>query len=614
MARLIGTAGHVDHGKTSLIQALTGIDADRLPEEKRRGLTIDIGFAHIELPGVGKVSIVDVPGHEKFLTNMLVGAMGIDVALLCVAADESVMPQTREHFHIIELLPVDRMLVALTKSDLADSDLKAMARLEVEELLARSRFAGSPIIEVSSKTGEGIEQLRVELSRLLAGSAEESSGSWYLPIDRVFTVKGYGTVVTGTLAAGRVEMGDSAVVEPGGLDVRVRGIQWHDESQSYAVRGRRTALNLAGIKLEDLARGQAVGSPGTLFETRVLDARMNWVVGPKHAMRVRLSIGAAEAIGKLFLNSEDPTLAQLRLEQPVAAALNQPIVVRRYSPPDVIGGGRVLVPIALPRRRTEVVVQTNAAGTDEDRIVELVSSAGYGLETEEISRRLGKSPQTLGQSFENLKHQGKLLGFAGLWMTPSTFASCRDQLIGAIRKVHQSYPTRAFVPRAQAISAAQLPLTGKPLDRFISALLESGALRSNGADIALPDFRVELNERQKTLLGRVRAELDRAWPNEPSARELAAALHVPPQAIDEILKVGFEAHQLVRVAEEIFYTPEGVERLKDAARKAAQNGPFSASTFRDAIGTSRRFAIPILEYLDSIRFTIRVGDERSIVS
>ena len=265
MARLIGTAGHVDHGKTTLIRALTGIDADRLPEEKRRGMTIDIGFAYIELPGVGRVSIVDVPGHERFLTNMLVGALGVDVALLCVAADESVMQQTREHLQILELLPVERLVVALTRADLADDETREIARAEVEELVAASRFEEAPILEVSAVTGVGMDALRQALADALTGTETTTSGPWYLPIDRAFAVKGHGAVVTGTLHQGTVRVGDRAIIEPGHHEVRVRAIHSHDETLEACEPGRRTALNLGGIKLEEVRRGLSVGGVGLVF-------------------------------------------------------------------------------------------------------------------------------------------------------------------------------------------------------------------------------------------------------------------------------------------------------------------------------------------------------------
>jgi len=347
MAKLIGTAGHVDHGKTTLIKALTGIDADRLPEEKARGMTIDIGFAYLDLPEIGRVSIVDVPGHEKFISNMLVGALGIDVALLCVAADEGVKPQTLEHFQILELLPVTAMVVALTRSDLADEETIELAKLQIADLLAKSKFASANIIPVSAHTGLGLDSLREEIAKLLRDSGSTAAtGSWYLPIDRVFTVKGHGCVVTGTLARGKVKVGDPAILEPGHREVRIRAMHWHGDEVQMAVPGQRTAFNLGGIKEEEIERGQTIGAPGATFETTCLDARLRWVESCKYGERVRVAVGAAEVIGKAFQSPTDPDLVQLRLHAPVSVALGQPIIVRRHSPPDLLGGGLVEVPLA----------------------------------------------------------------------------------------------------------------------------------------------------------------------------------------------------------------------------------------------------------------------------
>lgn len=610
MAKLIGTAGHVDHGKTTLIQALTGIDADRLPEEKSRGMTIDIGFASIDLPGVGRVSIVDVPGHEKFLTNMLVGALGVDVALICIAADESIMPQTREHIQILDLLPVQRVVVALTKTDLAGAELTAMAESEIEDLLANSRFSGSPILRVSSLVGQGLGELKAALTEALGQCVEPPEGLWYLPIDRVFSVKGFGTVVTGTLVRGSVKVGDTAVIHPGELKTRVRGIQWHDQDQRSAERGRRTALNLGGVKVEDIARGHAVGAPGALFESRIFDAEIRWISVPKHAQRVRVSIGADEVIGKIFLSEEESGIAQFRLERPIAAALGEPLIVRRYSPADLLGGGKVVVPVAQPRSRRERSKFVATELSDEERLMVLISSAATGIATEEACRALGQSPQELGSTFEHLKQSGRLLGFAGLWTTPDNFESAADRLLASLRSEHAKHPTRAFLPRERVVLAAELSWSGKPLDRILSELASRGALRVQGTEIALPGHKIELSSRQSELLDRVEEVLDRLWPNVPKHDEIASHLRVPVQAVPEIITLGVQSGQLIRIADEIHYTKPGFQRLIDVVRDLAARGSFSAAEFKEAIGSSRKFAIPILEYLDSVRFTVRIGERR----
>jgi selenocysteine-specific elongation factor len=608
MAKLIGTAGHVDHGKTTLIRALTGIDADRLPEEKKRGMSIDIGFAYIDLPGHGRVSIVDVPGHERFLANMLVGALGIDVALLCVAADESVMPQTREHLQIIDLLPVERLVVALTRADLADETVREISLAEVEELVAQTRFQSAPIVMVSAETGEGLEALRTTLSEALTSSEDKAPrGGWYLPIDRAFTIKGYGTVVTGTLARGSVREGEPAVILPGGLSGRVRGIRRHNEPIDVGEKGMRLALNLGGVRLEDLRRGQAVGTPGAMFETSIIDARMRWLHRPKHAQRVRVSLGAEEAIARVFHSDLDPSIAQLRLEMPVAAAIRQPLIVRRYSPPDLLGGGQVLVPQAVLRRKGDPVPSVEV----DDTSLAIVQMADRGgASTEEICRALGQTPQGLGETFEALKSTGALLGFAGLWFTPSAFEAKTGDLLAALAKLHEENPSQATQPRERVVAAAKLDWSGKPLDRILSHLATSGRLVVRGTEIALPEFRVRLNDRQRELLDRLEPLLDAAGANVPAEDEIARALGIPPQAANEIVRLGLEAGRLVRIADGIHYTADGLESIKREIAELAAAGPFTAAEVRDRLATSRKYVIPLLEYLDATQYTVRQGDKR----
>ncbi len=614
MAKLIGTAGHVDHGKTTLIKALTGIDADRLPEEKKRGMTIDVGFAYVDLPGHGRVSIVDVPGHERFITNMLVGALGIDVALLCVSADEAVMPQTREHLQILELLPVEKLVVALTRADLADPETREFATLEVAELVAASRFAQVPIVPVSAVTGEGLDTLREALAAALGESGDRSPHSkeaWYLPIDRVFTVKGHGCVVTGTLARGTVRVGDRAFLEPGHYEVRIRGIEIHDEPAQESERGTRTALNLAGARQEDVSRGMSLGAPGALFDTEMIDARMHWVTQPKHGQRVRVSIGADEAIAKVFLSSEDTGVAQLRIESKVAAAMDQPLIVRRYSPPDLLGGGRVVLPQAKPRRRKEKVEVVE----EQDlplAILQVVAENPNGVATEEICRLLSKSPQALGQVFEDLGKTGALKGFAGHWFSEAGYRAGAIQFLEGLTLVHAKNPSRASVPREPAVKTAGLEWAGKPLDRLMSAMAAEGLLEVYGTNVRAPNFSVDLAPRQRQLLDRVKEALVAESVNVPNPYEISKTISVPSQAVDEIIKIGLQAGELVAVGEGVFYTPAQLAALKERVREVTGGKPFAASAVRDALGTTRKYVIPLLEHFDSIRFTVRVGDMRVI--
>ena len=615
MSRLIGTAGHVDHGKTSLIHALTGIDADRFPEEKERGMTIDIGFAFIDLPGIGKVSIVDVPGHEKFLTNMLVGALGIDVALLCIAADESVMPQTREHLQILELLPVEKLVVAMTRADLADEETREMAQIEINELIAASRFGSAPIIATSVHTNEGLIELRDLLASTLKDQEHKTKGPWYLPIDRAFSVKGHGCVVTGTMAQGVASVGDKVYLEPGHIESRIRSIHWHGESLEKADKGKRTALNLGGVKVEDVVRGMAVGESGSLFESSCIDARVRWIGETcKHGLRVRVAIGADEVLGKVFLNEHDIDLVQVRLERPVACALHQSLIIRRYSPPDLLAGGRVVVPQAQIRRKTEEVKLVEDASSASDAILKVLADQISGVPTEQICRVLGQTPQALGNEFEALTKEGKARGFAGLWFDTEAFEAASDRFMSALNALHEANPMVAYLPRERVVVAAKLPWAGKPLDRIVAALVSEGKLISNGTLIRDPEFNIKLSPRQREFLDRVIVHLEEAGVNVPNPHELAQSVTTPIQAVEEVLKLGCEAGELLRLAEGVYYTKKQLEGFKDIVLKVSGGKPFNAGQFRDAVGTTRKYTIPLLEYMDAIRFTTRTGDMRMVNS
>jgi len=573
-------------------------------------MTIDIGFAYIDLPKAGRVSIVDVPGHEKFISNMLVGAQGVDVALLCVAADESVMPQTREHLQILELLPVEKVVVALTRADLADEDMAGLVRDEVAELMSKSRFESAPIVATSAKTGAGLDALRFALDDALEGQEAKISGPWMMPIDRVFSVKGHGVVVTGTLASGQVKVGDEAEILPGNLKARVRSLQSHDVALESSERGRRTAMNLSGVRTEDVHRGMMIGAPGVIQTTSCLDAKLNLVGELKHAARIRVSIGTEEAIGKAFLSVTDPNFVQLRLESEIACAVGQPVIVRRYSPPTLLGGGTVVTPVAVKRRRSEGVGVTVTADDAQTAILEVVASSPGGVNTEEICRRLGRSAQALGDTFEQLLKDQKLIGFAGLWLTQETLDAAYTQLESALMKLHTAHPAVSYIPRERAISDAKLKWTGKPLDRAIAHLAASGRLVVQGAGIRLASHIVSLNDKQRRLLDRVLSELNVNGVNVPSLTDVSKSLSVPIQAVEEIVRLGTETGEVARVDEGLYYPTTRLAAIKADMAEAFGDRPFTASECRDKWQSSRKYVIPILEYFDAKGVTLRMGDAR----
>jgi selenocysteine-specific elongation factor len=617
MAYLLGTAGHVDHGKTTLLAALTGIDADRLPEEKARGMTIDLGFAWIDLPQVGRVSIVDVPGHERFIKNMLAGASGVDVALLCVASNEGVMPQTREHFQILRLLEARSVIVALTKCDVTTEEEQEIAELDVRDLLAGTPYENAPIQRVSAQTGQGVEELKSLIANTLLslGDRPMSEKDWFLPIDRVFTVAGHGTVVTGTLARGKLRVGAEAEVLPGNLRARVRSIQVHGQPADEVEAGRRTAINLTGVKKEDLHRGQAVAAPGCLAETQILNVRLTPVAELKHGQRIRLHIGSGEFIGKLFLFDNAPGFGQLRLEEPIACARGQRAVLRRYSPPDLLAGAEVVTPNATKRRKNDraamELLARHEEGDDSERTYAELLRHPSGVETSDVCEALGATAQALGDSFERLLNQGRVKSFAGMWVAAEHLDEVARVVKDALARLHAQHPTRPAIPKSDLLAETKLRWSPKAFDRLIQHLDEMGAVALYAGDVRLPEFRVQLSDKQEKLLERVLCAMEEAGAAAPSVTDLAIALRVPPQAVEEMIRLGLSAGKLVKVDEGLIYSTNTIEQLKQKAREI---GPrFTAAAFRDATGSSRKYAIPLLEYFDSIRFTRRVGDERVIM-
>ncbi|MBA3726440.1 MAG: selenocysteine-specific translation elongation factor [Armatimonadetes bacterium] len=618
MAYLIGTAGHVDHGKTTLIAALTGIDADRLPEEKARGMTIDLGFAYIELPEIGRVSIVDVPGHERFIKNMLAGASGVDVALLCIAADEGVMPQTREHFQILYLLEARRVVVALTKCDLADGDSRALAELDVRDLLTGSPYAGAPILEVSAHTGDGLTDLKDALAKALASlGPREQTQSWFLPIDRVFTVAGHGTVVTGTLAAGTIKPGIEGELMPGSAKVRIRGIQTHGQQADHAEAGQRTALNVAGIRKEALHRGQAVGARGALFETTCVNVRLAPVADIKHGQRVRLHVGAGEFLGKLFLFDEAPGFGQIRLEGEIACAQGQRAVIRKYSPPTVLAGAEIVTPNAQTRRKSDKQIAGiaggaggSAAGLPERIMVEL-KRWPTGAETETICEALGQSPQALGVAFESLKQDGKALGFAGRWLDADQYKEFVERIRAATMTLHGQNPQAAAVSKNRVVAESGIEWQPKAFDRLTAKMAEDGQIELHRGDLRHPNYKISLNEKQAALLDRTLSVMKLHGAVAPSMQDLALEVCAPPQAVSEMIRLGVETKQIIKVEENLFYPVETLDELKRKLRSLPKT--FTVAEFRDVTGSSRKYALPILQYFDETKITKRIGDERVVI-
>ncbi|MCU0315760.1 MAG: selenocysteine-specific translation elongation factor [Fimbriimonadaceae bacterium] len=608
---VIGTAGHVDHGKTSLIRCLTGVDADRLPEEKARGMTIDIGFAALRLGDGSQASIIDVPGHEKFIGNMLVGALAVRGVLLCIAADEGIRPQTEEHLAILNLLPVRHLVAVLTKADLVDAAVVEARREEIEDFLAQSRFSGSDIVAFSSETGAGKADLLEAIESMVRASEDSVLGNDTLfPIDRVFVLQGVGTLVTGTLLSGEISQGDTLELLPKGDKVKVRSIEVHSEPRETAASGSRVALGISGAKRSELERGQLLVTPGSGLATSFLDLSLSFIDRPKHGSRVRLSIGSAEVLGKIWLNDHDPNFAQIELDSPVGAYRGQPVILRNHSPLTLLAGGRVSRVQSKKRRKGALVAALPTFDSADQALVEEVGSHPHGVFTQEVCEALGWQPEAAAKVFEKGKKGQKLYSFAGLWFTPLTLSQALTSFLRALKELHQNQPTKALVPREVVVRRAGFLWDGKPLDRIVAKLAEMNKIRVSGTMVALTSHVPQLPPRQEALWQRVEEILETSQFCPPSAEEIARTLSVPSQAIHDILRIGVESGRLVTLAPGMFVQTKQVRALVESATTALPKARFTASEFKEAMGMTRKFAIPWLEYLDAKGYTRRQGDER----
>jgi selenocysteine-specific elongation factor len=648
---VVGTAGHIDHGKSTLVLALTGTDPDRLKEEKARGITIDLGFAHQTIDDVN-VAFVDVPGHERFVKNMLAGAGGIDLVALIVAADESVMPQTREHFDICRLLHVPAGVVVLTKADLVDADTLELVQMEVRELVAGSFLEGAPMLAVSAKTGEGLDALRSALaamSRRVLG--REVDAVTRLPIDRVFTMKGFGTVVTGTLVSGRIAADAELVVAPGGRRVKVRGVQVHGQKQPEATAGQRAAINLAGVEVDDLSRGQALVTPGAFEETRVADATIEVLPGAKllkHGARVRFHQGTAEVLGRVSLikpgssaaagRSPEPLalepggrgFVRLRLEAPAILARGDRFILRAYSPPVTIAGGLILDP-----RPPRTAIRTAAAlarcehlafdpasserGVAEERaLAVMVDDAGAaGLSFAAMTSRAGIDPRHVEARANALAGAKRAVRAGDVLVSASIYTQLKDGIVKALTAHHKGQPLSAGVPREELREQLFARGHAAVFDRALVDLAAGSPPAIFVKDrVALTTHRLELTPEEE----RAREALERAYRDgglrPPDAAAIAAAVDAPPPIVDRMLKLLVRQKALVKVDVLLFHD-EALKALKAevAALKhsAGAEARIDVATFKERFGVSRKFAIPLLEYLDRERVTRRTGETRVVL-
>ena len=626
---IIGTAGHVDHGKTLLIKALTGIDTDRLIEEKRRGITIELGFAHIEWPDGLQAGIVDVPGHEKFIRNMLAGAGGIDLAMLVVAADEGFMPQTIEHLNILTLLGIRDGLLVITKTDMVEPEWLEMMREEIDEKVRGTFLEGKPVLAVSAVTGEGIPELREKLHELVMAAGEKSARvPFRLPVDRVFSVDGFGTVVTGTLIEGCMNEGDPASLMPGGAETRVRNLQVHGETVRTAWAGQRVAINLAGLKKTDVRRGDAVCRPGSLRVSMMLDVKLTNLRDSERVitnnMQVHFFHGAASQLAKVVLLDRDELLpgesgyAQLRMTENVATKNGDRFVIRFYSPLETIGGGVILDDAPVRHKRNVPAVldalRIRESGSGADRVVQVLAECGTALpDGKTLAGRTGYQEEELQAELEELVMTGRVLEpLPGRYVSSPVLdgveASCRRILAD----YHKQNPLHAGMKAAELRQKMFGNMDQIRADALLGLLRAEGSIRREGERYALTEFSVRYTKRQTGIRAKLLDLYEKAGIETPTTDEVLAMFPVNEHAdVKQVLDSLLSGGELVMLSGQICYGRTAFRKAVRTARAHFEKSEtLTLAEMRDEMGTSRKYALAVLEYFDKNGYTKKMGDFR----
>lgn len=615
---IIGTAGHIDHGKTALVRALTGIDTDRLKEEKQRGISIDLGFAHLDLQENLRLGFVDVPGHERFIKNMLAGVGGIDLVLLVIGADESIKPQTREHFDICLLLGIRNGIVVLTKADLAGSDLLELVRLEVDEFVRGSFLEGAPVVAVSSVTGAGLDQLRAEIARAAASIPEKDASRYFrLPIDRAFTMRGFGAVVTGTLVSGTVRVDQEVELLPQGRRVRVRGIQVHGSSVAQATAGQRTALNLAGVEASELRRGMTLAEAGRFRPTRQIDCSFHLLASAKplkHRAPVHLHAGAAEVEAEVRrLKGTEPLRPGARdyvrflLSEPLLLVPGDRFIVRMFSPVVTIGGGAVL-DIAAPRRGALERLRILEGSAPADKIALLASESRYGLGMPDLVARTGLLATEIQKAAAI--PQLVVLESPQFWVLDATWVANQLEAIHEhLKQFHRRNPLLAGASKEE-LRSKQLP--GAPAWLMDALLAQGKTVALDGEALRLASHKISFKQDEEQAAQKIESAFRAAGLAVPSLQEVLGKSGVEPSRARTILQLLLRDKRLVRVSDELVFHSSAIQRLREmlAQKKGVR---FAVPEFKDWTGVSRKYAIPLLEFLDRERMTRRDGDSRLVL-
>lgn len=628
----IGTAGHVDHGKTLLIRALTGVDTDRLKEEKERGISIELGFAYLDLPSGIRAGIIDVPGHERFIKNMLAGIGGIDIVLLVVAADEGIMPQTREHMDIIQVLGIKRGVVVISKIDLVDQEWLDLVEEEVRGYIATTSLGGAPIVPVSAVTGDGLKELVAVVDELVQAAQERpATGAVRLPIDRVFTIAGFGTVVTGTLVSGTIKEGDSLAVLPQSVMARVRSLQVHKEKISTARAGRRVAVNLAGLERQAVTRGNVLATPGFFTPSTTLDGRIFLLKSArplKNRARVRVHIGTSEITGRVVLLDRDELApeascyAQFILEEPIVAGRRDRFVLRSVSPVTTIGGGLVLEPVARRHKRFRKDVldylETVETGSPAAKVAKYLGAARAPVEAGGLSGAVGLDESTVERAIAELAAADRIrvidVDNQRFLIDTEFYAELARRIGELVALYHRDYPLREGYPREELRSRLFAGVGSRVFQGLLQKMAEDGVVAIQPQVVTSVGFTGEPPAEVRSVLAALEEIYRKAGFQPPRWEDAVAQLAVAPESAVEYLTCLMRAGILVKLSEEQLIHREALREAQEIiVGTLHEKAEISLGEVRDLLNTSRKHALPLLEYLDSKRVTKRMGDKRVLM-
>jgi selenocysteine-specific elongation factor len=627
---ILGTAGHIDHGKTTLIKALTGIDTDRLKEEKERGITIELGFAHLLLPSGQVLGIIDVPGHEKFVKNMVAGATGVDIVALVIAADEGVMPQTREHLEICQLLRVKRGIVVLTKVDMVEQDWLELVRDDVSTFLSGTFLVDAPILEVSAVTGRGLRELITLLDTMVKEVPEREAGSFFrLPIDRVFIMKGFGTVVTGTSISGSIKTGDEVTIYPQGLESRIRGIQVHNREVREVSAGLRTAINLQGLEKEELERGNVVATKDSLRPTRIIDVVFHLLPSAPRKVKnrsiVRFHTGTSEIISTIILLDRDEMtpgqtcFAEIRLEEPTAVMSHDHYVLRSYSPIRTIGGGEVLN--ALPQKKKRfseaALAELKVLSTGNlSQVTEQYIAAGRfaGTEEAQLPFLTNASRKKLDEIVKNLQAQRKIIQYdkeRGVLIHAEHYKKAREEILNTLTRYHQDFPLKVGLLKEELRSRTVGSNNPKLFNSLINQLTQEEVIVQEKELLRLKEHRVTLAQDQEEVRGQIEEIYRKSGLQPPYFKEIKE--NFPGNTATDVLGVMVKDGILIKVKEDLYFHRVVIEELKNRlVGFLKQTGEIDTPQFKEMTNASRKYTIPLLEYFDITQLTMRVGDKRML--